>query len=186
MQTAKIDRTKEWSVEDYLLLGETNTPCQLINGELIMSPSPTPYHQLVSSNINDILKAQARKNGGMVFYSPIDLYIDKKNVFQPDLIYISKENKNIISKRGIEGVPDLVVEIISPSNIFTDRNVKKKTYQKIGVKEYWIVDPGNQTLEIYTHSQPDQDTPHLYLAGEGQVTSTILSELAFDLKIIFE
>jgi Uma2 family endonuclease len=78
-----------------------------------------------------------------------------------------------------------VVEIISPSNIFTDRNIKKKIYQQIGVKEYWIVDPGNQTLEIYIHDQADPETPHLYLAGEGAVTSTVLLKLSFDLKEIF-
>lgn len=174
-----------WTVEDYLQLGEMNTPCQLINGELIMSPSPTPYHQVVSSNLNDILKTEAKKKGGMVFYAPMDLYIDKKNVFQPDLIYISKENNKIISKRGIEGTPDLVIEIISPSNIFSDRNRKKKVYQQIGVKEYWIVDPANKTLEIYKHNQADQDTPSLYVVGEGLITSTVLPDLKFDLKEIF-
>lgn len=186
METARIDRTKEWTVEDYLRLEEMDTPCQLINGELIMSPSPTPYHQLVSGNLYDLFKAQAKKAGDVVFYSPVDLFVDNHNVLQPDLIYISNRNKNIVTNRGIEGIPDLVVEIISPSNIFTDRNIKKKTYQRIGVKEYWIVDPGNQTLEIYTHNQADPETPFLYLAGEGKVTSTVISTLAFDLKVIFE
>jgi Uma2 family endonuclease len=82
-------------------------------------------------------------------------------------------------------VPDLVVEIISPSNIFSDRNTKKKVYQKIGIKEYWIVDPGNKTLEIYLHDQADPEVPHLYLAGEGKVTSTVLTALEFDLQQIF-
>ena len=186
METARIDKTREWTVEDYLHLGEMSTPCQLINGELIMSPAPTPYHQIISSNINDILKAQARKSDGVVLYAPIDLFIDRKNVYQPDLVYISKENRSIISKRGIEGVPDLIVEVLSPSNIFTDRYFKKKTYREIGVKEYWIVDPGNQTIEIYVHGQTDHDIPFLYRAGEGTVTSTVLRDLEFDLKTIFE
>jgi Uma2 family endonuclease len=185
MQTATIDRTKNWTLDDYLLLGEMNAPCQLINGELIISPSPAPLHQIVSSNINDILKGYAKGKGGIVFYAPMDLYIDKKNVFQPDLIYITKEKKQIITNRGIEGIPDLVVEIISPSNVFIDRNLKKKTYQKIGVGEYWIIDPANRTLEIYKKDQIDQDTPHLYLAEEGKVTSTVLAGLQFDLKEIF-
>jgi Uma2 family endonuclease len=115
----------------------------------------------------------------------MDLYVDNKNVFQPDLIYISKERKNIITHRAIEGVPDLIVEIISPSNVFTDRNTKKKTYQKIGVREYWIVDPANQTLEIYLDNQADPDVPHLFLVGEGKVSSTVIPSLEFDLKAIF-
>lgn len=185
MQAATIDRSKEWTLDDYLMLGEMNTPCQLINGELIMSPSPTPYHQIISSNLNDILKSEAKKEEGIVFFAPMDLYIDNKNVFQPDLIYVSRENKNIITHRAIEGVPDLVVEIISPSNTFSDRYTKKKVYQKIGVKEYWIVDPANRTLEIYLSNQADPDVPHLYVVEEGRVTSTVLVSLEFNLKSIF-
>ncbi|HMV08305.1 MAG TPA: Uma2 family endonuclease [Cyclobacteriaceae bacterium] len=182
MQTVKIDRTKNWTVEDYLLLGEANTPCQLINGELIMSPAPNPEHQRVLAKIFKLID---RFSTGETFFAPIDLFIDQKNVFQPDLIYISPEKANIVSKRGIEGAPDLIVEILSPSNIFTDRNQKKFTYQKIGVKEYWIVDPANKTLEIYKHDQADQNTPSLYVAGEGEVTSSVLPNLKFDLKEIF-
>lgn len=184
MQTVKIDRTKEWTVDDYLLLGEMNTPCQLINGELIMSPSPTPYHQTILSNLNDLLKAEAKKTRGVVFFAPMDLHVDRKNVFQPDLIYISEEKKHIITHRAIEGVPDLVVEIISPSNIFSDRYTKKKVYQKIGIREYWIVDPANRTLEIFLAGQQDPDVPHLYVVDEGQVTSTVIPSLNFDLKSI--
>lgn len=185
METAKIDRTKQWTVGDYLMLEEINTPCQLINGELIMSPAPTPLHQRISRKIFRLLD-KATADLGEVFYSPIDLFVDDKNVLQPDLVFIADQNRSIITGKGIEGVPDLVVEIISPSNIFMDRNIKKKIYQKLGVKEYWIVDPGNQTLEIYKHNQEDPDTPHLYLAGEGVVTSAVIPVLEFDLKVIFE
>ena len=100
MQTVKIDRTKEWTVDDYLMLGEMKTPCQLINGELIMSPSPTPNHQATAGNLYDFLKAEAKKTNGAVFFAPMDLHIDRRNVFQPDLIYISKENKHIITHRS--------------------------------------------------------------------------------------
>jgi Uma2 family endonuclease len=185
MKTLTIDRSKEWTVDDFLQLEESDTPCELINGELVMSPAPTPFHQNVSSNLNDFLKAEARKSGGFVFFAPIDLYIDRKNVFQPDLVFISAEKKNIITERGIEGIPDLVVEIISPSNIFTDRNRKKRVYQQIGVREYWIVDPANHTLEIYRHDQADADIPHLHVAKEGEVSSTVLTNLKFNLKEIF-
>ena len=182
MRVATIDNTKAWTVDDYLMLGEMTTPCQLINGELIMSPSPNPYHQTVASNLNDILKAFARKTGGMCFFSPLDLYIDKKNVFQPDLILLSEEGKKYITKRGIEGPPDIVVEVISPSNSYTDRYDKKVAYQKFKVKEYWIVDPANQTLEIY--SGESWNKPILYLASDGEVKSTILTT-PFDLSEIF-
>lgn len=183
MRTLTIDRSKPWTVDDYLQLEESNAPCELINGELFMSPSPTPLHQIISSSLNDLLKAEAEKKGGIVFYAPIDLFIDRKNVFQPDLVFISSERLNIITKKGIEGVPDLIIEIISPSNMFTDRNSKKNIYQMIGVQEYWIVDPANHTLEIYRHGE--ENTPSLYLREEGEVTSSVLTDLKFNLKEIF-
>ena len=182
-QTVKIDRTKEWTVDDYLLLGEMNPPCQLINGELIMSPSPTPLHQRIAKKLF-ILIEQNATNLGEVFFAPIDLYVDNKNVFQPDLVFIANENRHIITERAIEGVPDLVVEIISPSNVFSDRYTKKKIYQKIGIREYWIVDPANRTLEIFVAGQQDPDVPKLYVVDEGQVSSMVIPSLSFDLKSV--
>jgi Uma2 family endonuclease len=77
-----------------------------------------------------------------------------------------------------------VIEIISPSNIFIDRNSKKKSYLDFGVQEYWIVDPGNKTLEIYT-PQTGKDIPILYLAEQGAVKSSVLVNLEFNLQEIF-
>ena len=186
MKTMLVDRSKEWTVDEFLQLEESSTPCELLNGELVMSPAPTPYHQNVCSNLNDYLKPAAKKLDGFVFFSPIDLFIDRKNVFQPDLIFVTPQKKHIITNRGIEGVPDLVVEIVSPHNIFNDRNRKKKVYQQIGVPEYWIVDPAHKTLEVYRHDQADHDTPFLFLQEEGTVTSSILPGLQFPLEEIFK
>jgi len=184
MKTLTIDRSKVWTVEEYLQLEEINTPCELINGELFMSPSPNPFHQEVVSNLNDFLKRAAKLVEGKVYFSPIDLYIDNRNVFQPDILFLSKEKLAFITQRGIEGPPDLVVEVISPSNIFVDRNTKKNSYLIFGVREYWIVDPANKTLEIYT-PENGKDNPSLYLVEEGEVISSVLTNLRFNLKAIF-
>lgn len=182
MQTLTIDRTKDWTADDYLLLGETTTPCQLINGELIMSPAPTPFHQVVSRNLFRILDKMG-SHIGETFYAPIDLYINQKNVFQPDLLFLSNQNRHFVTNRGVEGPPALVVEIISPSNSYTDRYEKKDAYQRFGVKEYWIVDPANKTLEIY--ATENWNKPQRYLAGDGEVKSSILTDLSFDLSALF-
>lgn len=182
MQTLTIDRTKEWTVDDYLLLGEGNSPCQLIDGELIMSPAPNPLHQIVSRNLFRLLD-KVTKERGELFYAPVDVFLDKKNVFQPDLLFLSKENREYLTEKGIIGPPDLIAEIISPSNSYTDRYEKKDAYQKFGVKEYWIVDPGNKTLEVYYTD--NWNKPQLYLAGEGEVFSSVLSGLSFNLRKLF-
>ncbi len=180
MLTATIDKTKEWTVADYLQL-EEGLLAQLLDGALIMSPAPTPLHQRILRRIYDNLKTGDHK--GEFFFSPIDVYLDKKNVLQPDLTFISVENSNIINERGIDGPPDLVVEVVSPSNSYIDRNFKKKKYLEFGVKEVWILDPANKTLEIYSDSV---DKPELYLAGSGLIKSTILTIQSFDLKDLFD
>lgn len=180
MNTLTIDKTKEWTVDDYLLLGEMKTPCQLINGELVMSPAPTPLHQRIARKIFKIL--DSANLPGEIFFSPIDLYVNSRNVFQPDLVYLS--NKDILTERGIEGPPDLVVEIISPSNSYTDRNQKKDSYLKFGIREYWIIDPGNETIEIYT-PEGGKDVPVFFASKDGEVTSTTIKTIHFNLKDIF-
>lgn len=148
-----------------------------------MSPAPKPNHQKVSRRLFKLIdKATAGK--GELFYAPIDLYIDSKNVFQPDLVYLSSKHTASLTERGIEGPVDLVVEIISPSNSYTDRNQKKKKYLEFGVTEYWIVDPANQTIEIYTPAA-GQDIPVLYLSGNGRVQSNAIPSLSFELKELF-
>lgn len=179
MQTATIDKSKHWTAEDYLQL-EEGLLAQLINGQLIVSPAPTPNHQRVIRNLYDALKAL--NPNGEVLFSPLDLYIDNTNVLQPDICYISQSSKHIISKRGLEGPPELVVEVLSPSNSFIDRNAKKRKYLEFGVQEYWIVDPDNKTLEIYTNSL---ETPSLYLSEQGEITSIVLDSLSFDLSLLF-
>jgi Uma2 family endonuclease len=183
MRTLTIDRTKEWTVDDYLLLGEIKTPCQLINGELIMSPAPHPNHQRISRRLFKIFD-RILEGQGETFYAPIDLYIDNKNVFQPDLAYVSNKNKSVITNRGIEGPIEIIVEIISPSNSYTDRNQKKSSYLQFGIKEYWIVDPGNKSIEIYS-PEGGGEVPIFFLSGEGLVTSPLENKLQFELKSIF-
>ncbi|MEM7548311.1 MAG: Uma2 family endonuclease [Bacteroidota bacterium] len=183
MQTATIDRSKTWTVEDYLQF-EEGLPAQLINGELIMTPAPNPRHQALSLKLTILLEGILRKKGS-IYYSPIDLYLDRKNIFQPDLLYVSNENSEIITDRGIEGAPDLIVEILSPSNHFIDRYSKKKAYLDFGVKEYWMIDYNNKTFESYLSKQENRDVPHLYLSSDGKVESPNFPEIKFYFEKLF-
>ena len=183
MQTAIIDKTNEWTVEEFLQLEESNLPCELINGEVFISPAPNMIHQVVSGKLYDMLKAYARKTGGFAAYSPFDVYLDNKNVFQPDLLYLKKENRSRLFEKGLRGAPDLAVEIISPSNSFKDRNQKKRLYEKFGVKEYWIIDPADRTLEIYDFGAGEN--PVFKWAERGAVTSRLLVGVSFGFEELF-
>src|SRR5699024_4515976 len=120
----------------------------------------------------------------ILFHAPTDVYFDEKNVFQPDLIYLNDQNSPHIGFKGIEGTPNLIIEIISPSNSYIDRYVKKAKYEQFGVKEYWIVDPGNKTLEVYSLVEEAYHL-FLFLAEEGSVKSAVSEVLSFELRDIF-
>jgi Uma2 family endonuclease len=183
MQNIKIDRSKKWTADDFLQLDESNTPCELINGQLFTCTSPSLLHQIILSNLYDVIKAHARKVNGFVAFAPFDVYLDEQNVFQPDLLYIQKDNLHRLTEQGVKGAPDLVVEILSPSTGFKDRNQKKNVFQKFGVKEFWIIDPGNRTLEIYDFKK--DESPVLLIIETGTVTSALLPGLSFSFADLF-
>jgi len=93
-----------------------------------------------------------KKKTGHIFDAPLDVRLDEYNVVQPDLIYISEKNKHIITEKNIQGAPDLMMEILSPSSFHHDQERKKAVYERFGVLEYWIIDPANQVIEIFSLS----------------------------------
>ncbi len=144
-------RTK-LTVADYM-----NTPdevrYQLIDGELILVPSPTRKHQSVSSRLFVVLDRFVRTYRlGETYYAPFDVVFPNHEVFQPDILFVSNERGEIITEANIQGAPDLVVEILSPSSARYDRGHKQTVYAREGVREYWIVDPAAETVEVLSES----------------------------------
>ena len=132
---------RDYTYEDYRNLPE-GAPYQLIEGELILTPSPMPYHQEISRELGFRLLTFVKKNDlGHVFYAPLDVYFSERDVYQPDILFIEKDRRKIIGKTKIEGSPDIVMEILSPSTAYYDLRKKFRVYAKQGVREYWIVDP---------------------------------------------
>lgn len=149
MKPSTLDK-RRYTYDDYLKIPDDER-YELIEGELLMTPSPVPYHQWISKNIEfELEKFVREKNLGKVFDAPCDVYLDEENVIQPDILFISKERLNIITDKNIRGAPDLVIEILSEATAYRDLVKKKRLYAKHGVKEYWIVDPGEKTVEIYS------------------------------------
>jgi len=115
------------------------TLCQLINDTLIMSPAPNTRHAVVQSEIFVPLFSFVKTNGlGRVFCAPVDVYLNSKNVFQPDIFFVSKEHSEIIKKRGIYGAPGLVIEILSEHKSY-ELLKKKEVNELFVIKEYCVV-----------------------------------------------
>ena len=150
MKTVKLE---EWTYEEFMSLPEGDPwRYELIDGEFFMTPSPTPRHQRISRKLLLVIgKFLETHPVGEVFDAPVDVVFSQKppQVVVPDLVYVSKERSDIVTEKNIQGVPDLLVEILSPTTAANDRRVKRTLYERFGVPEYWIVDPEAETVQVY-------------------------------------
>ncbi|MDQ3683898.1 MAG: Uma2 family endonuclease [Bacteroidota bacterium] len=136
-------------IEVFEMLPE-GTLAELIYDKIYMSPSPLYSHQQIAGELfTQIMLFVKEKQAGVCIISPIDIFLDDKNVLQPDIVFISKEKMYIIKDNRIKGCPDLIVEILSPGNEHHDKEIKKEVYEKFGVKEYFIVNPKTKETIAY-------------------------------------
>jgi Uma2 family endonuclease len=129
---------------------EDGNTYEVVDGDLFVSPPPLEPHQRAGATLfGHVWSYVYPRRMGRVYFAPFGVVLDEENGVQPDLVYISNERMGIVVERGVEGVPDLVVEILSRSTQARDRGVKMRRYAKSGVPHYWIVDPRARTLEAY-------------------------------------
>jgi Uma2 family endonuclease len=127
------------------------TLCQLINNNLVMSPSPFDIHQVILMEIFYELQTFIKKNKiGRLRVAPYDVHFSRQNILQPDIIFIANNNVDKIEKYGLKGAPDMVIEILSPSTSRYDMEDKKLIYERYGVREYFIVEPNSKSVNVFT------------------------------------
>ena len=176
------------TAEEYLNMPE-GAPYQLIGGKLNMTPAPGWQNQRISRRIEMRLAAYVEEHDlGEVFDAPTDVLLSDDNVFQPDLLFISKGREELLSERGvINGAPDLVIEILSPSTSTIDTIEKKEIYEKSGVREYWIVDAEGWTVFIYVIKTSRYELIHKAGKGERAPSKVVTGfELSIDEVFDFE
>lgn len=139
-----------WTYQSYESLPSDGKVYQIIGGSLHMTPSPGFDHQDISFNLGLLLGNFVKKGKlGKVVAAPMDVILSETDVVQPDILYISSGRMGIVGKRGVEGAPDLVVEVISPSTRMIDEEVKKGLYERHGVREYLLVYPEEKKVVQY-------------------------------------
>jgi Uma2 family endonuclease len=157
---------------------------EIIDGELVVTPSPIPPHQIVSINIVYPLVHHVReRNLGMVLDAPIDIRLTPDNVLIPDIIFIARDRLHIIGPKTIDAAPDLVVEILSPGTRRRDLTTKRELYARFGVREYWIVDPDKRTVTVLALTG-DKYEP-IPLTDDGKIRSRVLPDLDLALSDVF-
>ncbi len=176
---------KPFTYRDYRNLPEDNTLYQLIEGELIMTPAPKIVHQEVSKAlVLKLAEFAEKKDKGKIYFAPCDVYLDDYNVVQPDILFVAKDNLKIITEDNIQGAPDLIVEILSPSSAYYDLIAKKELYEKFGVKEYWIVDPMRHWVENY-RLHDGKFVLEQRLEKQGYLSSEVLQDFKLNIEHIF-
>ncbi|MCL2663152.1 MAG: Uma2 family endonuclease [Oscillospiraceae bacterium] len=163
VQEAQPDYSRLYTIEEYYEIGE-DVRVELYEGYLVVMQSPTLRHQgilgVIHANLFMFLKGKKCK----VFTAPgVHLFKKEATVFIPDIIVVCDKSK--LDIRNVDGAPDLVIEILSPSTTRMDRKLKFDKYQKAGVKEYWIIDPERNLLEVN-------------LLVDGKYITTIYNETA--------
>jgi Uma2 family endonuclease len=160
-------RPTRWTYAEYARLpSEGSTRYEIIAGELVVTPGPRPDHQRVVMRLLRALDPYVRSHGlGEVFPGPIDVLFAEGDYFEPDVVFVRNGREHIVSDRGLEEAPDLVVEVVSPSTANRDRGVKLERYRRFGVPEYWIVDPDAGTLHVWRLAEGATE-PEVLRAGD--------------------
>ena len=136
---------------DYAALPADGRRYEIHDGELSVTPAPSPRHQMCVANLFLVLNNHVRSNGlGVVLFAPLDVILGGgTSIVQPDLVYLANDRVTAISHRGIEGPPTLAVEVLSPSSAGVDRANKQRLYARHGVPFVWLVDPDARAVEAY-------------------------------------
>ncbi|MCF6155848.1 MAG: Uma2 family endonuclease [Candidatus Brocadia sp.] len=172
-----------YNYQDYVQLPEDKR-YEIIDGDLFMVPSPNESHQRISANILYIFLNHVKRNKvGAVYCAPSDVLFSEEDIVQPDILFVANENKKIITKDNIRGVPDLVVEIFLPSTFKRDIGIKKKLYARHGVQEYWVVDPEHETVEVFLIRGKEFEGKRYGV--KDYLSSTVIKGLNIDVKEIF-
>ena len=138
--------TRKLGYEDYARIPVHGKRHEVLDGELYVTPAPTPLHQRLSKRLQRRLEDHFEgRDLGEVFNAPIDIILGEHDIAQPDILVVADPAQ--ISGRGIEGAPLLIVEVLSPSTRAQDRGIKLRRYATLGVAHYWILDAEAESLE---------------------------------------
>ena len=158
----------QWTYADYDALPDDGRRYELMDGVLLMSPSPTPNHQFIVGRLFFYLCQYVDFAGlGRVLHAPLDVELAPETVCQPDVLVLLGKNVAKIAEKRIIGAPDLAIEVASPGTATYDRLTKTYTYAQYGVQEYWIVDPRACSVEVFVLENHGYHSLGMFQAKEG-------------------
>lgn len=151
-----------------------------------MAPSPELFHQDIILNLAVILRGYLERHRiGSVHIAPSDVQLSELNVYQPDLYFVSNSRKSVLTAHGVEGAPDLVIEVLSPKTAKLDKGMKRSVYARTGVQELWIVDPDRKEVQVY-RLEESADIPAVVCRGRQKIESPLLPGLRIPVAKVFK
>ena len=176
---------QRFTYRDLLAFPSDGNRHELIEGEHYMTPAPSLRHQRVSRRLARILDTFLLHHPlGEVFPAPCDVVLSEINVVEPDLVFVAAESAGILTEQNVQGAPELVIEILSPSTRHTDAVVKRGLYESYGVREYWLVDPLAETVTVFRLRDGSLRKTE-ELDRTRALTSSLLPGLTIDLDDVF-
>lgn len=170
--------------EDYAKLPD-KPRVELIDGEFLMCPAPNMTHQRLLGHLFSSLRAWVKAHRlGEVFFAPCDVVLSPYDTVQPDILFIDKERSNIIVPKNVQGAPDFVIEILSPGNAARDQVLKRRLYEKSGVREYWIVDPDSRSVRVM-RLDGDQYREEELRGSKEMLISSVVSQFQLSVGELF-
>lgn len=173
-----------WTYDDLLSLPDDGRRYEIIEGELYEMPSPNKAHATTIINLIALLLPIVARLRAQLYTAPFDVFVPGGNPVQPDLLVVLPESQTRVERRGVEGPPDLAIEVVSPSNRGRDLLLKRALYERAGVREYWLVDPGARSLEILRHEAGVFRSDGVVFLG-GTAVSPVLGGAEFPLDLVF-
>ena len=146
-----IVSTTKMTAEQFLMLGQDppGVRLELVDGEVAVSPSPTPDHSYAIVKLSFTLEGHIQANDLGELYQDVDTILNVFTVRRPDILFYFKDRLEFVGRKAMEGPPDLAVEVVSPSSVEVDRTDKFAEYRRAKVRFYWIVDPARRTIEAW-------------------------------------
>jgi Uma2 family endonuclease len=183
MGSPALKLEQKWTYEEYATWDDGKR-WEIIDGEVYaMSPAPSLKHQRISRNITAAITPYFKGKPCEPFEAPTDVVLDEYNVVQPDLLVVCDKSK--LTDANVQGAPDLVIEILSPSTTVKDRREKLALYERFGVMEYLLIHPVDETVERFVLRDGRYDVPKVF--GWSETLSFFLfPELTLNLWEIFD